>query len=85
METIIFRKRARHYFEALPYYSTAFAARLFVVEVWGKLQWDSPDERGTAPCGPVTFVFLEAVGINPVVVHGGGKARSLAALENRWF
>jgi acetylglutamate kinase len=57
--------------EALPYIQR-FRSSTFVVKYGGSFM-DSPDEKvrnGVAS----DIVFLEAVGINPVVVHGGGKA-----------
>ena len=57
--------------EALPYIQR-FRSQTFVVKYGGSFM-DSPDvavRNGVA--GDV--VFLEVVGINPVVVHGGGKA-----------
>jgi len=57
--------------EALPYIQR-FGNQTFVVKYGGSFM-DSPDpevRRGVAR----DIVFLEAVGINPVVVHGGGKA-----------
>ncbi len=57
--------------EALPYIQR-FRSQTFVVKYGGSFM-DSPDEvvrSGVAR----DVVFLEAVGINPVVVHGGGKA-----------
>ncbi len=57
--------------EALPYIQR-FRSQTFVVKYGGSFM-DSPDgsiRRGVAR----DIVFLEAVGINPVVVHGGGKA-----------
>ena len=57
--------------EALPYVQR-FRSSTFVVKYGGSFM-DSPDEQirtGVA----ADIVFLEAVGINPVVVHGGGKA-----------
>ena len=57
--------------EALPYMQRFNGAR-FVVKYGGSFM-DSPDPKirtGVAR----DVVFLEAVGINPVVVHGGGKA-----------
>ena len=57
--------------EALPYIQR-FRGELFVIKYGGSFM-DSPDpaERHRV-AGEI--VFLEAVGINPVVVHGGGKA-----------
>jgi acetylglutamate kinase len=57
--------------EALPYI-LRFHNQTFVVKYGGSFM-DSPDpavRTGVAR----DVVFLEAVGINPVVVHGGGKA-----------
>jgi acetylglutamate kinase len=57
--------------EALPYIQK-FSRATFVVKYGGSFM-DSPDanvRNGVAR----DVVFLEAVGINPVVVHGGGKA-----------
>ena len=57
--------------EALPYIQR-FRGEVFVVKYGGSFM-DSPDvaERHRVAR---EIVFLEAVGINPVVVHGGGKA-----------
>src|SRR3954466_14643890 len=57
--------------EALPYLQ-GFRDKTFVVKYGGSFM-DSPDpavRNGVAR----DIVFLEAAGINPVVVHGGGKA-----------
>src|SRR5512137_1989521 len=57
--------------EALPYIQK-FNGATFVVKYGGSFM-DSPDpnvRNGVAR----DIVFLEAVEINPVVVHGGGKA-----------
>lgn len=57
--------------EALPYIQK-FSGEIFVVKYGGSFM-DSPDpsvRNGVAR----DIVFLEAVEINPVVVHGGGKA-----------
>ena len=57
--------------EALPYLQK-FRGATFVVKYGGSFM-DSPDEKirlGVAR----DIVFLEAAGINPVVIHGGGKA-----------
>jgi len=57
--------------EALPYIQK-FSGETFVVKYGGSFM-DSPDpavRNGVAG----DIVFLEAVEINPVVVHGGGKA-----------
>ena len=57
--------------EALPYIQR-FRSQTFVVKYGGSFM-DSPDpavRNGVAR----DVVFLEAVDINPVVVHGGGKA-----------
>src|SRR5213594_568601 len=57
--------------EALPYIQK-FSGATFVVKYGGSFM-DSPEptmRNGVAR----DIVFLEAVEINPVVVHGGGKA-----------
>lgn len=61
--------------EALPYIQR-FRSQIFVIKYGGSFM-DSPDpEVRTSVARDI--VFLEAVGINPVVVHGGGKAISRA-------
>ena len=57
--------------EALPYIQK-FSGETFVVKYGGSFM-DSPDPKVRTGVG-ADIVFLEAVGINPVVVHGGGKA-----------
>jgi acetylglutamate kinase len=63
--------------EALPYIQ-AFRGKTFLIKVGGSAMED--------PAVVDTFlrdvVFLEAVGINPVIVHGGGKAISKAMEES---
>src|SRR5947199_6911239 len=64
--------------EALPYIQK-FSGATFVIKYGGSFM-DSPDpdiRNGVAR----DIVFLEAVEINPVVVHGGGKAIT-RAMEN---
>ena len=57
--------------EALPYIQR-FRSQVFVVKYGGSfMDSDDPDVRHRVARD---IVFLEAVGINPVVVHGGGKA-----------
>jgi acetylglutamate kinase len=63
--------KANTLLEALPYIQR-FSGATFVVKYGGSFM-DSPDptvRNGVAR----DIVFLEAVEINPVVVHGGGKA-----------
>src|SRR3954462_9171146 len=63
--------KAETLLEALPYIQK-FSGATFVVKYGGSFM-DSPDPQvrdGVAR----DIVFLEAVEINPVVVHGGGKA-----------
>jgi acetylglutamate kinase len=69
MEEII--SKAATLLEALPYIQR-FRSQIFVVKYGGSFM-DSPfpEERHRVARD---VVFLEAVGINPVVVHGGGKA-----------
>src|SRR5207237_10221080 len=57
--------------EALPYIQR-FRSQIFVVKYGGSFM-DSPDAEERHRVAR-DVVFLEAVGINPVVVHGGGKA-----------
>ncbi len=57
--------------EALPYIQR-FRSQTFVVKYGGSFM-DSP-EADVRSAVARDVVFLEAVGINPVVVHGGGKA-----------
>src|SRR5437016_1919287 len=57
--------------EALPYIQR-FRSQTFVVKYGGSFM-DSPDSD-VRDAVARDVVFLEAVGINPVVVHGGGKA-----------
>ena len=69
MQTLI--HKADVLLEALPYIQR-FRRHIFTVKYGGSFM-DSPDPKvrnGVAE----DVVFLEAVGINPVVVHGGGKA-----------
>jgi acetylglutamate kinase len=63
--------KAETLLEALPYIQR-FSGATFVIKYGGSFM-DSPDpviRQGVAR----DLVFLEAVEINPVVVHGGGKA-----------
>jgi acetylglutamate kinase len=57
--------------EALPYIQK-FSGATFVVKYGGSFM-DSPDPSVRSGVAR-DMVFLEATGINPVVVHGGGKA-----------
>jgi acetylglutamate kinase len=59
--------------EALPYFQH-FRGRTFVVK-YGGAAMENPDLVEEVMRD---IVFLEAVGINPVVVHGGGKAITAA-------
>jgi acetylglutamate kinase len=63
--------KAETLIEALPYIQR-FSGQTFVVKYGGSFM-DSPDVAVRAGVAR-DVVFLEAVGINPVVVHGGGKA-----------
>jgi acetylglutamate kinase len=67
--------KAQTLLEALPYIQR-FSGATFVIKYGGSFM-DSPEpavRQGVAR----DLVFLEAVEINPVVVHGGGKAISRA-------
>src|SRR5213078_4417627 len=76
MEELI--SKAATLLEALPYIQR-FRSQVFVVKYGGSFM-DSLDLEVRQRVAR-DVVFLEAVGINPVVVHGGGKAIT-RALEN---
>jgi len=59
--------------EALPYMQ-AFRGQTILIKVGGSAMEDKELVEGLLR----DIVFMEAVGINPVVVHGGGKAISAA-------
>ena len=59
--------------EALPYIQN-FRGQTFLIKVGGSAMEDPSLVRGLLR----DIVFLEAVGVNPVLVHGGGKAISQA-------
>jgi acetylglutamate kinase len=64
--------------ETLPYLQR-FRGRIFVIKYGGSFM-DSPDEtlrRGVAR----DIVFLQVIGIKPVIVHGGGKAITAAMAD----
>jgi acetylglutamate kinase len=63
--------KAETLLEALPYIQK-FNGATFVVKYGGSFM-DSPDESVRTGVAR-DIVFLEAVEINPVIVHGGGKA-----------
>src|SRR5947207_1158881 len=63
--------KANMLLEALPYIQR-FRSQTFVVKHGGSFM-DSPDSSIRNSVAR-DIVFLEAVGINPIVVHGGGKA-----------
>ena len=65
--------------EALPYMQR-FRGETFVIKYGGSFM-DSDDStvRGGVARD---VVFLEAVGINPVIVHGGGKAITRALADS---
>lgn len=63
--------KARTLLEALPYIQR-FRNQTFAVKYGGSFM-DSPDPEIRDSVAR-DVVFLEAVGINPVVIHGGGKA-----------
>ena len=77
--------KANTLLEALPYIQR-FAGATFVVKYGGSFM-DSPDEAVRTSVAR-DVVFLEAVEINPVVVHGGGKrinkALAAAGVESRF-
>src|SRR5215213_1070495 len=61
--------RAEALIEALPYIQK-FRGHLFVIKYGGSAM----DDENVIERFLRDVVFLEAVGINPVLVHGGGKA-----------
>jgi acetylglutamate kinase len=63
--------KAEMLLEALPYIQK-FSGATFVIKYGGSFM-DSPDANVRNSVGR-DMVFLEAVEINPIVVHGGGKA-----------
>ena len=69
--------------EALPYMQQ-FRGRTFVIKIGGSAMDDWTLVEGLLR----DIVFLEVIGINPVLVHGGGKAISqamgAAGLESRF-
>src|SRR6267143_1221765 len=73
-----FISKAATLLEALPYIQR-FRSQIFVVKYGGSFM-DSPDPEERHRVAR-DVVFLEAVGINPVVVHGGGKAITRALEE----
>src|SRR5436309_13396499 len=73
-----FISKAATLVEALPYIQR-FRSQIFVVKYGGSFM-DSPDPEERHRVAR-DLVFLEAVGINPVVVHGGGKAITRALEE----
>ena len=83
MEKII--SKAATLLEALPYIQR-FRSQIFVVKYGGSFM-DSPDAEVRHRVAR-DVVFLEAVGINPVVVHGGGKtitrALEKASVESKF-
>ncbi|MCX8495857.1 MAG: acetylglutamate kinase [Akkermansiaceae bacterium] len=68
-------EKANTLIEALPYLQ-AFRGKTFLIKMGGSAMED-PDLVGRVMRD---IVFLEVAGINPIVVHGGGKAIS-AAME----
>src|SRR5437588_12014866 len=69
MEELI--SKAATLLEALPYIQR-FRSQVFVVKYGGSFMDPSDPEVRHRVARDI--VFLETVGINPVVVHGGGKA-----------
>ncbi|MEC5125663.1 acetylglutamate kinase [Verrucomicrobiales bacterium BCK34] len=63
--------------EALPYLQT-FRGETFLIKVGGSAMDDSALVRRLLR----DIVFMEVAGINPVIVHGGGKAISAAMQES---
>ena len=63
--------RADFLLEALPYIQR-YRGETFVIKYGGSFMDAKDPEQRDSVARDITF--LEAVGINPVVVHGGGKA-----------
>ena len=69
--SVSIQSRVESLIEALPYIQQ-FRGKLFVIKYGGSaMEDDAVVDRLLRD-----IVFLEAVGINPVVIHGGGKAIS---------
>jgi acetylglutamate kinase len=68
--------RAASLVEALPYIQK-FRGQIFVIKYGGSAMEDEQQVERLLR----DVVFLEAVGINPVIVHGGGKAISAKMRE----
>jgi acetylglutamate kinase len=64
--------------EALPYFQE-FRGKTFLIKVGGSAMDDPDLVRRLLR----DIVFMELAGINPVIVHGGGKAISAAMKESR--
>lgn len=81
MDTVI--EKAATLVEAFPYIRS-FRDRVVVVKYGGSTQ---PDEGGSATI-LADLVFMETVGMRPVVIHGGGKeiSRRLteSGVESKW-
>src|SRR5688500_6575988 len=69
-------RKAAVLLEALPYIQD-FRGQSFLIKVGGSAM----EEQSLVDSLLRDMVFLEAVGINPVLVHGGGKAISKAMKE----
>ncbi len=70
-------RKAAALIEALPYIRS-FQDKMFVVKFGGAAM----DDPATLDCVLEDVVFLEAVGIRPVLIHGGGPAIS-QEMKNR--
>ncbi len=70
------KSKAATLIEALPYLQR-FRGRAFLVKIGGSAM----DDRDLLSAFMRDIVFLELVGINPILVHGGGKAISAAMSE----
>src|SRR5256885_1217255 len=69
-------RKADALLEALPYLQN-FRGQTFLIKVGGS----AIEEASLVDSLLRDIVFLEAVGINPVLVHGGGKAITKAMKE----
>lgn len=76
MSLELFTSKAATLIEALPYLQ-AFRGQTFLIKMGGSAMEDPELVKKVMR----DIVFLEVVGVNPVVVHGGGKAISAAMKE----
>jgi acetylglutamate kinase len=76
MSIEVYTAKAATLIEALPYLQ-AFRGQIFLIKMGGSAM-ENPELVKKVMRD---IVFLEVVGVNPVIVHGGGKAISAAMAE----